>query len=184
MGELADRLLGMVVTATSPDGQIGARVSGQGRTVEVSFRPGAYRRYREDALAHQLGQLATLTFTRYRRQEDELVAAAFGGTAHEAGRDGYQERLRHLVASAAGDGIEITSRGLASWQVSIGTGLLRRLPEAEFVTALADAVGRLLNRYNAHVLRLKDEVFGLGYPERLRQVAGLNRRGGPAGTVR
>jgi hypothetical protein len=80
------------------------------------------------------------------------------------------------VASTEGDGLTITSRGLVTWQVAIETGLLRRLPEAEFVAALVAAVGRLLDRYNAQVWRLKDEVFGLGYPERLRQEAGLGRR--------
>jgi hypothetical protein len=176
MGELADRLLDLAVTATSPDGQVSASVQRQGRAVEVSFRPAAYRRYREAQLAHQLNQLATLTFTRYRRQEDEVLAGALG----PASADGiqhrrYRDRLARLVAKSSGDGIRISSRGLVSWEVTLASGLLRRMPEPEFVTEMVGAVARLLDGYTAQALRLKDEIFDLGYPERLRRMTGLVR---------
>lgn len=185
MGELADRLDRMIVEATSPDGKITSRVRGQGETIEVAFRPGAYDRYHESGLADQLARLATLTFVRYRRDEQEIVDAALAlpvtDDKFEFGseRRRYIEAVKQLVAvgASADEQIEITSRCLVTWEVSIADGALDRWSEREFVAALVGAVDRLLLRYKAQVFALKDEIYDLGYPDSLRQAIGIGPRG-------
>jgi hypothetical protein len=73
MGELGDHLDKTVVIAASPDQRITARIADRGRDVRVSFKPGAYDWYGENALAHQLGQLGKLGFTALRRDTREAV---------------------------------------------------------------------------------------------------------------
>jgi hypothetical protein len=46
VGELSDRLKAIEVEVRSADRRITARLSGEGRQVEVLLAPGAYRRYR------------------------------------------------------------------------------------------------------------------------------------------
>lgn len=184
MGELAERLGTMVVTATSPDGQVSARVRGSAAAVEVTFSPGAYPRYREDGLARRLEQLATLTFTRYRRTEQEIVAAVFAepltddGTDFGPQRHRYIKALAHVVATGESDDgqLRVTARGLVAWEVTIAPGALRRRSEQEFLDALSTAVRRLLADYNAQVFAVQDEIYDLGYPEEVRQAAGMTPR--------
>jgi hypothetical protein len=184
MGELADRLDRMIVEATSPDGKITSRVRGQGETIDVAFQPGAYDRYRESDLADQLARLATLTFVRYRRDEQEIVDAAFALPVDDrfefgSERRRYIEAVKQLVAVGASDDgrINITSRCLVTWEVSVADGALDRWSEREFVAALVGAVHRLLLRYKAQVFALKDEIYDLGYPDSLRQAIGIGPRG-------
>jgi hypothetical protein len=190
MGELADRLDGLVIAATSPDRQISTRVRGSAETVEVSFRRDAYRRYEESTLAEQLGRLAALTFARYRRDEQEIVDGAFAMPLRDDGTDYGPERRRYLEAvkrlmavGATDDGaIRISSRCLVAWQFSIVDGSLRRWSEREFLTGLQVAVRRLLAHYGAQVFALKDAIYDLGYPAGLRRATGLpvrvDRQGG------
>lgn len=185
MGELGDRLDAMVVQASSPDGQINVSVRGQGELIDIAFRAGAYRRYREEELAHQLSRLATLAFTRYRREEQEIIDAAFGESVNDelseygAERRRYNEALERLTAvGASGDGaVQVRTVGLVTWTVSIAPGTLDRCTEQEFLAEARTAVGALLARYQAGVLALKDEIYDFGYPDSVRRAAGVSLRG-------
>jgi hypothetical protein len=184
MGALADQLNGMVVEATSPDGQIFARVRGQGTAVEVAFRRHAYRRYTERVLGEQLARLAALIFVGYRRGEQGIVESAFatGGDGSDLApeRRRYLDAVERLTAVGASDDgqLRIATRCLVTWEVAIADGTLLRLPEREFLAALLTAVRRLLSHYDAQVFALKDEIYDLGYPNSLRQAVGLGPRGG------
>src|SRR5262245_26713198 len=101
MGDLADRLACIVVDASSPDQMISPQVRGQ--DITVRFQAGAYRRYTESGLAHQLGQLATLTWTRHRRDYLETVDAYFEDPVDDDTPEGreFQPRLEQLVVTGA-----------------------------------------------------------------------------------
>src|SRR5690242_3512715 len=105
MGQLAERLAGLVTQAASPDGHISVRMRGQGDDIQVTLRPGAYARYTELALADQLARLATLAFTRYRRDEQEMLDAMDQSSWGSGDNDGdrYLDRLTQLVALGSSD---------------------------------------------------------------------------------
>jgi hypothetical protein len=179
MGDLEDRLARIVVDASSPDGMISARASGQ--DVAVRFQAGAYRRYTESGLAHQLGQLATLTWTRYRREYLETVDAYFEDPVDDDTPEGqeFQQRLEQLVVTGGSSdrSVSVRSRGLVHWDFMIAAGTVARLPEDEFVTQLTVAVTSLLADHRARVFALRDELFDLGLPPWARQAVGLEHRG-------
>jgi hypothetical protein len=171
VAELADQLRAVTVEARSPDQQIIIEVRGA-RAVTVSLRPGAYHRYAEPELAHQLGQLATLAWVRYRRYQSEIIAAALDHPAADdatelgpAGR-GFREGIERLVLTGScRDGcVTARSRALVRTEVAIAPGLLDRCTEAEFLAELHTAAGDLLADYRAQLILLRDEIYDLGLP--------------------
>jgi len=173
MGELADRLDALVVGTTSLDRQITAIVGRGGHRISVAFRTGAYCKYTETSLAHQLTQLATLTFIRYRREYDKTVEVFCPNVSRDDGIEyrpeiqQYRKRLDQIAVSATSPdttSISLETRALLRTTVVISPGTLRRLPEEEFVTALIATATLLLALYRSEVNMLKDEIFGLGIP--------------------
>lgn len=166
--ELEDRIGLLVVDARSPDGHVSARVQGRG-SVSVGIDRGEYGRYDESGLAHQLAQLATVAWARYRRLYSETLED-YAGTPSEA-EDSAQERtfaerseqLECSGRSAGGD-IELRTRGLRQWDVTIAPGTLARLPEHTFVAELSGAVAEVLADHRARMVLLTDELFDLGLP--------------------
>jgi hypothetical protein len=161
----------MIVTARSPDGQISATVQGRDR-VRLAFEPDAYRWYDESNLAHQLGQLATLTWVAYRRTYFELLSEAVGeavrgpAPAHGHRESAFREGLEQLTmqARSAGGWVFVHSQALVRWRVEVGPGACRRLPEQEFLAEVDQALRAVLTDYYEQVRRLKDEHFDLKLP--------------------
>jgi hypothetical protein len=185
MGTIADRVDALTVDAASPDGNIAAHIRSRADIIEVTFRPGAYRRYREPALADQLAGLASLLLVRYRRYEQEIVETVLADPLTDDSGEENSERRRYLdavkrvVATGADDRerIRLTSRCLVSWEVQLSAEALAELSEEQFVAALVTAVRRLLDHYRTEVFKLQDEIYDLGYPDTLRRAIGLQPRG-------
>ena len=180
----------MTVTVTSPDANLRARVRGR-RLAGLEFRPGAYERYSATDLAHQLARTATLVFVNRDRAVAQLTGEAGltrrkdpGDARNEAERR-YLERVFALPVVGVGpdERVRFKANGMARWECRIERGVLRRLDEAEFVAETVGAVGDLLRRARHETLLLKDECFGLGVPEYVRERkrrAEAARRGEPA----
>jgi hypothetical protein len=85
IGEYLDR---MVVSTTSPDQNIHARVSNYSE-IEIEFRRGAFDTYDEERLSHQLARLGVLTWIAYRRGRSEAYRRSRG-----PGRDEFAEEAK------------------------------------------------------------------------------------------
>jgi hypothetical protein len=181
VGELGDQIQRLEVSATSPDGQLAASVRAGGVIINLAFRHRAYDNYREPELAHQLGQMATVLWTRFRRDQRELVEYHFA-QAQPEGEDPhdrrYLERIGQITVSgvAAGGQVKVHTTGLKRWQFELAPGVLRELPEDRFVAEVILAVRWALAHYDRQVLRVKDEFFELGYPDDVRKAVGLEPR--------
>jgi hypothetical protein len=173
MDSLADQFSRMTVTATSPDGQISAEVSWEGRVLSLKFRPGAYHRYTEVTVAHQLAQTATLLWTRQRRYYREIIDATFENPIHDDAPDidprqrTYLDRLGKIIAEGASrdNSVRIRTEGMTRWEFTVAEGALRKLPEPEFVTQTSDAVAALLTHHRSQMLLLRDDVYGVVFPD-------------------
>jgi hypothetical protein len=170
MGDIGDELVEVTVMASSPDGMIKAEAR-YGDRVDVSFVPGAYRRYHASALSHQLSRLAPVLWVRYRRAYLESLDAYLGGL-HDDGDERPEDRtfwvrMEQVVARGVSQGRALTvhSRAMTGWDFDIADGALDTLSEAEFVAELRGAVLDLLIDYRAQVVLLTDEVYGLGLPK-------------------
>lgn len=169
MGALADELADQIVRVHSPDGLVTATVSG--RQLDISFAAGAYSSYDERSLSHQLAKLGTLTLTAYRRSQRVVMARAFDddlvtddGIEYGLERRHYRQRLANIVVAGTSpdDSVQIRINSLASWEVTIADGTLRRLPQYSFVAALGQAVAEVLARHRREVAIAIDEVYGFG----------------------
>lgn len=190
MGSLSARLSSMTITATSPDANIRVRIRGR-RFDALEFRPGAYGRYTESALAHQLARTATLLFVNRDRAVGKLIDDAGlsrrkdPAEALDPAQRRYLERVHAVPVVGAGPAERVRFRidGMARWQCRIEPGTLRRLDEAAFVAETGAAAGELLRRARHETLLLKDECFGLAVPEYTRERERRTeaaRRGEPA----
>ena len=184
MGELTDHLGQIAVEVWSPDGKIGAEARGK-HQISVWFAPRCFRTYREPALEHQLAQLATLVWTRYRRAYTEIVDAFLGATGRPeqpSERDDrlFQERLRQLEVTGVSPGgwVRLRSRALVDWEVALTPGAVRSLTEQEFLAELGSAVHELMSDYQARVILLTDEVYDIGIPKPLRRPGAAGRFSG------
>lgn len=176
MGEYADQLARVSVQAESPNGQIVGRVGGQ-MQVEIRFRENAYRRFSEHELGHQLGQLASVLWSRYRREYDEVTAFYRDGepAPYEESEDvAFRERRAALtVRGRSSRGwIEASSRALVRWEVTVDAGAVRTLTESEFFAELDSAVTDILRDWRHKVIVLTEEIYGIGVPSALRITAG------------
>jgi hypothetical protein len=187
MGVLGDRLEAVVVDAASPDRQITASTRSRASSIDVTFRPGAYRRYRDATLAAQLGELMLRLFERLKEEQRKVIDSVVEMPLHDDGEEFGPERAEYrravaaVVAEAADDErfIRISVRSLARWHFLIADRTTKRLTELEFLDALRVAVSRVLHSYRAQRFRIKDQVYGLGYPPELRRHLGLGpERGG------
>jgi hypothetical protein len=172
MGVLADRLDRLVFTVHSPDRQISATLSDRDH-VDLRFQPGAYRRYDERALAHQLTRLAVAAWVESQRQYravfSEATGEPFSGQKLVRGsmRHRYHGDLTALEAEGwSGSGwVGIWTQGLTHWDVMIMPGAIRSLTQDEFAAELAEAVQSLLTSHRWEVYRLRNEHFDLQLPD-------------------
>lgn len=168
--DLADRLSQLVVSATSPDGNITAQVR-HGDQVDVRFRPGTFRGYKVRPLEYQLRQLAALTWTKYRREYLDVTELALGPLFDDPetmGREDIQlwDRLEQLAVHGVSPTgvVSVRSRALTSWEFTIDDAAFARIREPFLLAELRAAVAATLADYRARVILLKDEIYGLGLP--------------------
>jgi hypothetical protein len=182
----------MVITVTSPDGNIRARIDNAVQ-VDVEFLPGSFPRYDEPRLARQLARLGVNTFIGFKRGRTEAYRRAYAMSAEEAERAArpstdprrvrYEEQLDRLRGEgrSAGGVIEVTTVGMLRWSVDIRPGSIRRLGEEEFLAEIHSALDSLLNDRNLKIIMLKAEHFDLGIPgpllERMRRLQAMKNRG-------
>jgi hypothetical protein len=176
MGEFADLLARVSVQAESPDGQVVGRVGGR-LQVEIRFREGSYRRFAERELGHQLGQLAAVLFSRYRREYDEVAAYYRDGETapYEEPEDAVFRERRAAVTvhgRSSRGWIEASSRALVRWEVTVAAGAVRALTESEFLADLDSVVTDILGDWQRQVILLTEEIYGIGVPSALRTTAG------------
>ena len=162
MGELAHRLERIAVEATSPDGRIRARVRGK-LELDLEFGARSYGSYQEAELARQLGQLATVTWTRYHREYVEAEKAFLDWSVQE--RDPhdrqFEEQAAQLtVAGSSPDGwVTMRSRALIRWDVHLLQDVQRQLPEQRFIGEVLGAATDTIRAYRAGRARLLDQFY-------------------------
>jgi hypothetical protein len=163
----------MMATATSPDGNVQARIGGAD-DIEVTFRPGTFGWYDEAGLRHQLerlGALSWVAFDRVRTEEyrralrmsiEELAAAE--RFPRDARRQRYDADLAAVEATGASPGglLRIHARGLLHWRVDIDPGALRSLGEQRFVAELNSAVRALFADRSVKITMIKSAHYDLG----------------------
>jgi hypothetical protein len=151
----------------SPDGQITATLTGRDQ-VRLRFQRGAYRRYDEGDLGHQLSQLATRTWVDYQRKAFAALSEEIGQTVRGDERSDSQKATRYHDALAAAtargtseDGwIEITSTGLVRWRVRVYGGACTRLREEEFLAEAGSALADLLEDFYEQRRALRETILG------------------------
>jgi hypothetical protein len=193
MVELARRLERITVGATSPDGRIRARVGGR-LDLELAFAPRSYGRHTEAELGHQLGQLATLAWTRYHREYLEVESAFLDHAVQEQdARDRlFEERAKQLTVERTSPArwVTVRSRALARWDFHLDSGVLQRLSERHFINEVLGATADTIRAYRAGRARLLDEFYSLadGLPPWRRERAAAppgrtQRAGDPTGST-
>ena len=123
-------------------------------------------------MAHQLAQLAKLTWTRHHRDSKQLVEHHLETPTHDDGiefgpeRRQYRERMEQLVAEGRSDDgtIRARTRGFLTWEFRLAPDCLRRLSEDQFVTQLQTAITRLREDHSWQVTALKEEIYGSTLP--------------------
>jgi hypothetical protein len=164
MGELAGRLQRIAIEATSPDRLIRARVHGR-LDLDLEFATRAYGSYPDAELARQLGQLATLTWTQYRREYLQVENTFLDWSAQEKdARDRlFEERVEQLTVevSSPGGRLNVRSRALVRWDFTLAPGVQRRLTEQRFVAEVLAVAGGTIRAYRAARARLLDEFYDL-----------------------
>jgi hypothetical protein len=167
MGEVAERLARLTVTGTSPDGNISARTLA-GELVELVLRPGAYERYTEPGLAHQLARTATLLYIGHEREAQRVVRDAGlhrptdPAQAHDEAQRRFLRALQTLSATGSGphESVTFEINGMAHWRCQIEPGILQWLPERDFLTEVSVAAAELLRQSRFEKALLKNEFFG------------------------
>ncbi|HEY9474547.1 MAG TPA: hypothetical protein VIS06_11950 [Mycobacteriales bacterium] len=166
MGVLSDRLDGMRVRASSPDGMIVGEL--RNRTeVYLSFVDGTYRRYGKQALEDQLAGLARRLWAGRMREYYAAVSAAFGETIRgESPATGqrdvaYYAARDDLVAEGrSADGrVYVATQGMRNWTVRIADGTLRALTEEEFAVRVREAAGELIRDQLGKIRELKQQFY-------------------------
>ncbi|MBN1171903.1 MAG: hypothetical protein JXA67_06985 [Micromonosporaceae bacterium] len=175
----------------SPDRCIRALVSNY-LDVEVSFRPGALARYREEDLSHQLARLGVLTWVGYHRGRSEAYRRSRGLSAEELAaaerpsadpqRVAYDKALNAIEGRgvSSGDAIGIRTVGMMQWWVDVRPGSIRQLGEKTFLAEIHSAITSLLHDREMKIVVLKAEHFDLGIPKKwlklMRELQAANAR--------
>lgn len=167
---IAEKLDGLTIRASSPDGNIRSVLEGRTK-LRLEFRPDGYRAYTERELEHQLSRLATLTWTSYRRGYTEIVTSAGLEVVFEPGdewnshdREYQKVRLEVEGRGESGDGtVRTRTQALLRWQFKIKDGTVKRLPEADFTRETLSAVRLAIKDYQSQSAELRQKYFGPGF---------------------
>jgi hypothetical protein len=146
--------------------------------LDLEFAPRAFRLYNEAELSHQLNQLATVTWTRYRREYLEVENAFLDWSVQEV--DPHDELFEELAEKLAVHGsspagwVTVHSRALVRWDFHLVPGVLQRLTEQRFVGEAVGAAANTIRAYRARRARLLDEFYDLaaGLPPWVRERTG------------
>ncbi|MFY1686339.1 hypothetical protein [Plantactinospora sp. WMMB782] len=181
MPHIGEYLDNMVVTVDSPDERIRARVSNY-HDVEITFAPGAFDRYDEEQLSHQLARLGVTTWVAYHRARSEAYRLSQGLSSDELAdaerpsddpyRRQYEVELNAIEGEgvSAGGAVRVRTYGLMQWNVDIEPGSIRRLGETAFLAELHSAMKSLLSDREMKIIGLKSEYFDIGIPRRWREL--------------
>lgn len=165
MGILADRLDGLRIETSSPDGL----VTGTFRLehgVSIQFRDNAYRHYRERGLEHQLSALAARWWRDYLRARDTAVAeASIRPVDDDEPWDANSRRFRAERDASGFQGMSargyvyVQSTGLLRWQIIIRDGALSALDEDGFADELRSGYAAMMTDYRVKLMRLRDKHY-------------------------
>ncbi|MEG3636818.1 hypothetical protein [Micromonospora palythoicola] len=180
------------ISASSPDGAIWATTT-DGTDLRITFGYGAYARYTETNLAHQLGRLGQAVWIAFQRSREELhrrrsasfrvVVSPTSPPEPTPAQAAYTEALNRVVATGRSpDGaITVRTTGGLRWTVELADGTLARLGEGAFVSQATAAVQAMLADREKEIAGLKAEFLDLGVPRRwtelLNQLRSQNRAG-------
>lgn len=164
---LSDRLDGMRIRASSPDGAVTAELHDRTQ-VDISFVPGSYRDYDETTLEQQLVGLGRRLWVGRMKEYYAAVSEAFGETitkeARPVGRRdvAFHKARDELIAEGrSADGrVHLQVRGMRSWTVRITNGTLHTLTEDAFAARVHEAAAALIGDQFAKVRELKLEIYG------------------------
>ncbi|MGA8115189.1 MAG: hypothetical protein WCA46_16115 [Actinocatenispora sp.] len=172
----------MVISGTSPDRNIRARVSNYTQ-IEIEANPGVLDRYDEEQLGHQLARLAATTWVGYHRGRAEAYRRARGFTASELAeaerpsddpkQRRYEEELNRITGEglSAGRAVRIRTTGLMEWKFDIQRGSVRRLGGERLLAEINSAAKAWLGDREMKIILLKAEYFDLGLPRKWRELA-------------
>lgn len=154
-------------TVFSPDRGIRARLVG-GSLTELKFRPGAYARYTESELEHQLVQLARLTnVARTRGYWKSLEKVLGHGEPIDKrgpgspGERALREAADRTEVATNSHNIRIQVRGgTKDWQLRIRPGTVQRLEEAEFLRELRQLFQETVSRWQAELAGIRLRTLG------------------------
>ncbi|GAA0448248.1 hypothetical protein Aca07nite_72970 [Actinoplanes capillaceus] len=181
MSDIGQQFRMMLVTGTSPDGNVRATVTGE-RILRIEFRPHSLEWYDEADLERQLAGLAVNTWVAWTRERREISRLASGLTRAEAeearrSRDRrafvYEEALTTIecVGVSSGQAVTIRTTGMTQWHVDITDRVLRRLDVHRFTEELRSAFQSLLRDRDSKIALLKAEHFDIGLPSGWRRLA-------------
>jgi hypothetical protein len=178
VGRLADRLAALTASVMSPDGNLQARSKG-GELADLSIGPGAYERYTERDLEHQLARTATLLYVAHDRGVQQAMddAGLHRATEPLQARDESQRRFLEATQKIAVEGsgprglVRFEIAGMANWRCRIADGALGQLTEQEFIAEAAEAARDLLRRNQYEKAMLKTEFFGTRQASDVRERA-------------
>ncbi|WP_127552987.1 hypothetical protein [Actinoplanes sp. OR16] len=182
MNDIGQQFRMMLVTGTSPDGNVRATITGE-RILRIDFQRDSFEWYDEQRLERQLAGLATNTWVAWERERREISRTASGLTHAEADEarqthkdqelSSYGEKLRSIECTgiSSGQTVAIRTIGMTHWQVSVADGTLRMLDVRRFAGELRSAFESLLRDRESKIILLRAEYFDLGIPRHWRDRA-------------
>jgi hypothetical protein len=168
MGELADRVDGMRIRVSTPDGGLTAELHDRDQ-LSLTFRDGLYRLFDHEAdLERRLSTLATLLWVARTREYARIYSDVTGddstGEDKPMGVRDVEWRVEREDLEATGsssDGrIAVRVKGMREWRVTIRAGTLRALDEKQFVAAVGEAAGGLIRDQFAKLVALSNKYYG------------------------
>lgn len=172
MGVVAERLAKMVVTVSSPDGQIEGELR-DNDALSLSFRGDAYRHYTEENLGRQLSRLALRMWTGYQRGYDYAVSEGTGQPVERSQEtwDANRRRFREAQANTTSSGFSVNgwvyaeTTGMVSWTFVVRDGALATLDESGFVAEALSAFHALNHDYRNKMSDLRAEHYGVSFSQ-------------------
>lgn len=168
MGELADRLDGMRLRVSTPDGDITADLWERDR-LSLAFRKGVYGHlYDEVGLGRRLAVLAQLLWVARTREywriyrdvtgDDEVGEDQPAGERDHAWRTERDELV--VTGSSLHGHVTVRAVGMRQWEVGIRRGTVQDLDEQQFSTAVGEAAGELIRHQFAEIAALSGKHYG------------------------
>ena len=161
MGDLADRLSRLTVTATIPGVEIEATL--RNRQLSLWLGNGVYEFMTESRLSEyltRLGRKLSVGWARDYRATLVLFNARVGDY-DATGRAFLAERAELLAAGSSEDGrVRVTARDLQGVEVTVERGTVRAVPADRFAADVAAAANRMIDDYTRQVRLLKVKYWG------------------------